>query len=374
MHSDAAGFYPPRQLPKRRKANFVIGSKPIDGAGNKVVLVELDPTEEVRVGDLLEGVDSRTNRRYAWQVSDVEPAYEHTEQHAEMLDQLRRRPDREIDDQTFTALCKSQAVCTLLGEIVGDSLSDTGYRPNKYTTTAFKAGDQVEAMMVHGWGDGAPFAMLRKGREVRQKHTVHFSTTQLVGKRFAIFAQTGGGKGTAMRHLVEWHTRQMGLTKVERPIGLMVDDFKMEYPFDTKNERNETVPGLVTKLGAVARDRLVILTTNPDRYSGQANRVREILHAQIPLDSLTLSTFADIAGLTTAQANLVQLLENSPRTTPASFFNDLFAVDEHGLPDRARWAHKYGRTFYSDKGRKKVESGGQIDSDEDVQQGLRERL
>lgn len=372
---EAENFYPARALPARRALNFVIGSKPVDDLGNKAILLEMDPSAEARVGDLLVATDSRTSRRYALQVYDVDPAYPHGQQHVEMLDHLRRRPDKEIDDASFSAICQNMAACALLGEIHDGSFTDRGFRPNKYTTTAVEAGDDIEAMMVLGWDDGAPIGHLRNGRDVRENHTIHFSTLQLVGKRFAIFAQTGGGKSTAMRNLLDWHTRQMSKPDVQRPIGLMVDDFKLEYPFNKPNERGEIVPGIVAKLGPIAQDRVVILTARPGRYDDeQKGRVRAILPAQIPLDTLTLSAFADIADLTPPQANLVRLIENSPHTTPKQFFDDLFAVDSHGMPDRVRWAQRYGRTFYSDKGKKKVEQGKEIDSDEDVQSGLRDRL
>lgn len=372
---EAEDLFPPRRLPARRALNFVIGSRPVDDLGKKAILVEVDPANEVRVGDLLEAADSRTGRHYALQVYDIEPAYDHGEQHAEMLDQLRLRPDKEIDDSSFFAVCKNMAVCSLLGEIDGDSFVDTGYRPNKYTTSAVEAGDDIEAMMVSGWDDGAPIGHLRKGREVRTNRPIHFSTLQLVGKRFAFFAQTGGGKSTAMRHLLEWHTRQMHSTTAGRRIGFMVDDFKLEYPFDTVNERGDAVPGIVTNLGPIARDRVIILTSSPGRFTErQRQQVHAVLHAQIPLDSLSLSSFADVADLTGPQANLVRLVENSGRTTPSRFFEDLFAVDDHGMPDRVRWGQRYGRMFYSDKGKKKVERGEEIDSDEDIQSGLRDRL
>jgi hypothetical protein len=108
-------LFPPRQMPHSRQSNSVVGTK-MEGE-QKLYLVELDPTFEGRVGDLLEARDARTDRRYLMMVSDIEYAYLHKEEHAEMLDLLRRRPDREMDQPTFNALCKNQAVCVLLGEI-----------------------------------------------------------------------------------------------------------------------------------------------------------------------------------------------------------------------------------------------------------------
>lgn len=368
-------MFPEREHVQPRMVNFVIDAKPVDDTGTKAVVVEIDPGYEVRVGDLFVGVDGRTQRRYALEVYDVGPAYAHGELQANMLDNLRQRPDKEIDDQSFAAVCKNAALCTLLGELVDGELAERGYRPNKYTTRVASAGDEIETLLVAGWEEGAPLGYYRKGHEVRRVHPVYFSTLQLVGKRFAIFAQTGGGKSTAMRWLLDWHTRQMDAEGVERKIGFMVDDFKLEYPFDGQNERGETVPGLVTTLGDVAKRKLVILTARPETFDDeQKQQVRDIVPAQIPLDSLTLSSFADIAGLSDAQTNLVRLIENSPRTTPQQFFTDLFAVDAYGLPDRVIWGKTYGRMFFSDKGKRKVEKGQEIDSDEDIQSGLRDRL
>lgn len=373
---EAEELYPSRALPTRRAVNFVIGSKPVDDLGRKAILVEIDPEHQLRVGDLLEATDSRTRRRYAFQVYDIEPAYSHGEQHAEMLDHLRRRPDKQFDDSSYFSVCKNMAVCALLGEMEGGSFTDTGYRPNKYTTTCVEAGTDIESMMVAGWQDGAPIGHLRMGREVRLEHPIHFSTLPLVGKRFAIFAQTGGGKSTAMRQLLDWHTRQMDQADAHPKIGFLVDDFKLEYPFDIKNERDDTVPGIVTKLGDVARHKIVILTTRPNDFGEQKNLVRDVLTAKIPLDSVALSVFAELADLSDAQERVLRLIEDSGKTTPEQFFRDLFSTDSYGMPDNAVWTRKYGPTFYSDAAKKKLKAGAALnDNDEENLHGnLRDRL
>src|SRR5260221_5054131 len=175
-HSDNRlhGLFPPRQMPQAKQINFVVGTK-MDGE-QKLYLVELDPTFEGRVGDLLEALDARTHRRYLMMVSDIEYAYPHKEEHAEMLDLLRRRPDREMDQPTFNALCKNQAVCVLLGEIEQLARTENGYRPNKYTTTVIKADEDVERLMVNEWQTGVPLGCLRVGRTKRENMLVHFST------------------------------------------------------------------------------------------------------------------------------------------------------------------------------------------------------
>ncbi len=192
-------LFPSRQMPHAKQINFVVGTK-MDGE-HKMYLVELDPTFEGRVGDLLEAQDTRTNRRYLMMISDIEYAYPHKEEHAEMLDLLRRRPDREMDRPTFNALCKNQAVCALLGEIEPHTTAENGYRPNKYTTTVIKANEDVERLMVNEWQTGVPLGCLRVGRTLRENMLVHFSTVQLVGQRFLIVGQTGKGKSTAVRLL-----------------------------------------------------------------------------------------------------------------------------------------------------------------------------
>src|SRR6266700_6877639 len=205
IHSDdhTHDLFPKRQMPNSKQINFVVGTK-MEG-DQKLYLVELDPMFEGRVGDLLEAQDSRTSRRYLMMISDIEYAYPHKEEHAEMLDLLRRRPDREMDQPTFNALCKNQAVCVLLGEIEHQATTENGYRPNKYTTTVIKANEEVEKLMVNDWQTGIPLGCLRIGREQRENMPVHFSTTRLVGQRFLIVGQTGKGKSTAVRHLLDGH-------------------------------------------------------------------------------------------------------------------------------------------------------------------------
>jgi DNA helicase HerA-like ATPase len=365
-------LFPKRQMPNSKQINFVVGTK-MDGE-QKLYLVELDPTFEGRVGDLLEAQDARTNRRYLMMVSDIEYAYPHKEEHAEMLDLLRRRPDREMDQPTFNALCKNQAVCVLLGEIEQHTTLENGYRPNKYTTTVIKANEDVERLMVNEWQTGVPLGCLRVGRTKREKLPVHFSTVQLVGQRFLIVGQTGKGKSTAVRHLLDGHMRAMHANRDKRRVGFLVDDFKMEYAFDIQNQRGEKVPGLVTTLGPIARDRLVILTCYPEEYGAYRGKLRDILKLEIPLSSLSLSAFCDLSNLTEPQKNVVRLVEDSNKASSEQFFNDVLAVDEYGMPDTVIWGKRYGKIFYSKEGRKKVVKKEEIDSEDDIDSGLRDRL
>jgi hypothetical protein len=366
-------IFQPRSLPQSRKVNFVVGTK----AGfdeRKAYLVELDPSYEGRVGDLLEAHDKRTNRNYLLMISDIDPAYPHGEQHAEMLDLLRRRSDKEIDDATFNALCKNMALCTLLGEISHGQIVENGYRPNKYVTIADVAGMPIEQMLVDDWQEGVLLGHLRVGRNQRPSLHVQFPTIALAGGRFLIVGQTGKGKSNAMRQILDGHLRYMDQHREARRVGFLVDDFKMEYPFDTYNQRGDIVPGLAHKLGPIAKQRLVILTCHPDRYTQHKNDVRDILPLSIPLDSISLSIFAELAELTPAQTNVVRLVEDSGRTTATQFFHDLFAVDEYGMPEVLGWAKKYGRIFYSKQGRTKARKGTDIVDEDDIDSNLLERL
>lgn len=365
-------FFPTRDMPEPRQINFVVGTK-LEGE-QKLYLVELDPMFEGRVGDLLEALDARTSRRFLMMVSDIEYAYPHKEEHAEMLDLLRRRPDKEMDIPTFNALCKNQAVCVLLGEVENQTTTENGYRPNKYTTTIIRANEDVERLLVNNWQTGVPLGNLRVGRTSREKLFVHFSTTQLAGQRFLIVGQTGKGKSTAVRHLLDGHMRAMHEKGEKRAVGFLVDDFKMEYPFDIRNQRGDIVPGLVTTLGSVAKDKLVILTCYPEEYKAHRETVRDILKLEIPLSSLSLSAFCDLSNLTEPQKNVVRLVEGSRKTSSEQFFNDILAVDEDGMPDTVVWGKRYGKIFYSKEGRRKVVKGEEIDSEDDIDSGLRDRL
>jgi len=370
--SQPSVLFPDRHLPEPRQINFVVGTKMVDE--QKQYLVELDSTFEGRVGDLLEAIDTRTNRRYLMMVSDIEYAFPHKEEHAEMLDLLRRRPDKQVDEPTFNAVCKNQAVCLLLGEIQGGQTTENGYRPNKYTTTAIRAKEDIERVMVNGWQSGVRLGSLRIGREKRDNLAVRFSTTNLAGQRFLTVGQTGKGKSTAIRHLLDGHMRLMDSAQKKRQVGFLVDDFKMEYPFDTYNQSGQTVPGLVTMLPDIAKKKLVLLTCYPEDYQEHKDQVRDILHTQIPLDSLSLSVFCDLTNLTEAQKNVVRLVEDSGRVTGHQFFIDLLARDEHGLPNTLIWGQKYGSMFYSSKGRTKARTGKDITDEEDIDQNLRDRL
>jgi len=239
----AEELFPPRAMPQPKQINFVIGTKAAEDE-RKAYLVELDPTYEGRVGDLLEATDVRTGCNYLLMVSDIDPAYPHKEEHAEMLDLLRRRPDKSVDDNTFKALCKNMAICTLVGEIDATGITENGFRPNKYTTTAQKANHAIEKLMVSDWDNGVLLGHLRVGRDVHRDLPVHFSTTGLAGKRFLIVGQTGKGKSNAMRQLLDQHLREARQNPGLRRVGFLVDDFKMEYPFDTYNQAKEVVPGL----------------------------------------------------------------------------------------------------------------------------------
>lgn len=372
VSSNASTLFPDRQIPDPRQINFVVGTRMVDE--QKLYLIELDSTFEGRVGDLLEAVDSRTSRRYLMMISDIDYAFPHKEEHAEMLDLLRRRSDKQVDESTFNAICKNQAVCTLLGEIKTDQTAENGYRPNKYTTTAVRAKEDVERVMVNGWQSGVRLGSLRIGREKRDALAVCFSTTNLAGQRFLVVGQTGKGKSTATRHLLDGHLRLMASPQGKRQVGFLVDDFKMEYPFDTYNQSGQTVPGLVTTLPEIAKKKLVILTCYPDDYKEHKDQVRDILQIQIPLDSLSLSVFCDLMDLSDPQKNVVRLVEDSERISVHQFFTDLFAKDEHGMPDTLIWGKRYGSMFYSSKGRTKARSGKEITEEEDIDQNLRERL
>src|SRR5579859_3355329 len=163
--SHSQDLFPQRELPEPKRINFVVATRMEDE--QKLYLVELDTSFEGRVGDLLEAKDVRTGRSYLLMVTDIEYAYPHKEEHAEMLDLLRRRPDKEVDRPTFNALCKNQAVCALLGEIEQRQTTENGYRPNKYTTTAIRASEDIEQLMVNDWQSGVPLGYLRIGREKR---------------------------------------------------------------------------------------------------------------------------------------------------------------------------------------------------------------
>src|SRR6266699_1510677 len=367
-----SALFPDRHIPEPQQINFIVGTRMVDE--QKLYLIELDSTFEGRVGDLLEAIDSRTNRRYLMMISDIEYAFPHKEEHAEMLDLLRRRSDKQVDESTFNALCKNQAVCICLGEIKTGQKTENGYRPNKYTTTAIRAREDIERVLVNEWQSGVRLGSLRIGREKRDKLPVCFSTTGLAGQRFLVVGQTGKGKSTAIRHLLDGHLRLMHSTQKKRQVGFLVDDFKMEYPFDTYNQSGQTVPGLVTTLPDIAKKKLVILTCYPDDCQEHKDQVREVLRTQIPLDSLSLSVFCDLTDLSEAQKNVVRLVEDSERVSVHQFFTDLFAKDEHGMPDTLIWGKRYGSMFYSSKGRTKARGGKEITEEEDVDQNLRDRL
>jgi Helicase HerA, central domain len=374
-----------RTVPQPKTINFLIGTQ-AGHEGTKAYLVELDPAYQCRVGDLLAATDSRTGRRYLLHVSDIDPAYPHREEHAEMLDLLRRRPDKHIDEPTFRALCKNMAICSLVGEICiregrDDGkrdhfveITDNGFRPNKYTTTAEVAEKDVEELLVGDWQSGVPLGCLRLGRDKRPELRISFPTTALVGQRVLIVGQTGKGKSNVMRKLLHGHTQLMHSSGQIARVGFLVDDFKMEYAFDGENERGQRVPGLAESLGSIARERLVIFTCNPSRYQQHKELVRDIVPLQLPLDELRLAVFCELASLTESQTNVVRLVEETGNTTAANFFDDLFATDEHDMPDVLRWGRKYGRVFYSAKGRDKARKGEEISSEDDVDQNLRERL
>jgi|GEM_PF-6538726 len=369
--NDLMEDFPKREIPKPKEINFVVGTK-LDGE-QKCYQVETDVHFSCRVGDLLEAKDSRTGRNYLLMIADIEYAFPHREEHAQMLDLLRRRPDKEVDDPTFRALCKNLAICTLLGEIRGGEITEQGYRPSKYTTTAIRASSNTEGLMASGWQQGVNIGSLRVGREKRPGVPVRFSTVELAGKRFLIVGQTGKGKSTAMRQLLDGHLRSTYSKKEKRQVGFLVDDFKMEYPFDTYNQSGETVPGLVTKLGVVAKEKLVILTCNPEGYRNHRSQLKDIVKLQLPLETLSLSVFCDLSNLTEAQTNVVRLLEDTGRKSH-EFFSDVLAVDEYGMPDTVIWGKKYGSTFYSAQGKKKVKKEEEISEEEDIDKGLRDRL
>jgi hypothetical protein len=367
-----SALFPDRHIPEPQQINFVVGTKM--GDDQKLYLVELDATFEGRVGDLLEAIDSRTKRRYLLMISDIEYAFPHKEEHAEMLDLLRRRSDKQVDESTFNALCKNQAVCNLLGEIKSGQTAENGYRPNKYTTTAIRAKEDIERVLVNGWQSGVLLGSLRIGREKRDNLHVYFSTAGLAGQRFLVVGQTGKGKSTAIRHLLDGHLRQMNSTEEKRCVGFLVDDFKMEYPFDTYNQSRQTVPGLVTTIPDIAKKKLVILTCNPYDYQEYKDQVRDVLRTEIPLDSLSLSVFCDLTNLTEPQKNVIRLVEDSEKISANQFFTDLFAKDGYGMPDTLIWGTRYGSMFYSSKGRTKARGGKDITEEEDIDQNLRDRL
>lgn len=369
-----AELFPDRHIPDPKQINFVIDTK-IEGE-QKLYLIELDTNFDARVGDLLEARDSRTQRNYLLMIADIGYAYPHKEEHAEMLDLLRRRPDKEIDNPTFRALCKNLAICNLLGEISNGEITEQGYRPSKYTTTATRASGNTEKLMASDWQTGINIGSLRVGRDKRQDVAVNFSTVDLAGKRFLIVGQTGKGKSTAMRRLLDGHLHLMNSykdKKDKRKVGFLVDDFKMEYPFDTYNQAGETVPGLVNKLGKIAKEKLVILTCNPSDYQTYKPQVKDILPLKLPLETLSLSVFCDLSNLTDAQTNVVRLIEDNAKKS-SEFFHDLLAVDEYGMSNILIWGQKYGPIFYSNQGKKKMKKGEEISEDDDVDKGLRDRL
>lgn len=370
--TQAQELFPQRQLPEPTQINFVTGTKTIDD--QKLYLIELDSSFEGRVGDLLEAKDVRTGRNFLMMIADIEYAYPHKEEHAEMLDLLRRRPDKDVDQPTFNALCKNQAICTLLGEIENRRTTENGYRPNKYTTTAARASKDIERLMISDWQHGVPLGHLRIGREKRSDMAIKFSTADLAGRRFLIVGQTGKGKSTAMRHLLDGHMSEADTNGPKHKVGFLVDDFKMEYPFDTDNQSRQTVPGLVTKLPDAAKNKLVILTCHPEDYEDSRKYVKEIVKAQIPLESLSLSVFCDLMSLTGPQMNVVRLVEESERITTKQFFTDLLEKDEYGMPNVLIWGKRYGSMFYSEKGRKKARENKEINDEEDIDKNLRDRL
>ena len=363
---------PPRDIPEPQEINFVVGTK-ADG-DRKLYQVELDISFECRVGDLLQAKDTRTGRNYLLMVSDIEYAFSHTETHAEMLDLLRRRPDKSIDDPTFRALCKNLAICNLLGEIIGGEVTEKGYRPSKYTTTVTKANDDTEKLMASEWQTGIDIGCLRIGREKREKVSINFSTSELVGKRVLVVGQTGKGKSTLVRQLLDGHLSSQASNSNQRQVGYLVDDFKMEYPFDITNEKGVTIPGIANKLGKTAKEKLVILTCNPNKYQNHKEKVRDIVKIQLPLSTLSLSVFCDLANLTEPQTNVVRLIEDTEKTSSADFFRDVLDTDEFGMPNIMIWGQKYGPVFYSDKGRKKIKKEEKIEDEDDIDKGLKQRL
>jgi hypothetical protein len=370
-NNDLLEDFPKRDIPKPKEINFVVGTQ-MDSE-QKCYQVEIDVNFDCRVGNLLEARDSRTGRNYLLMIADIEYAFPHREEHAQMLDLLRRRPDKEVDDPTFRALCKNLAICTLLGEIRGGEITEQGYRPSKYTTTAIRASSDTEGLMASGWQKGVDIGSLRVGREKRPDVPVRFSTVELAGKRFLIVGQTGKGKSTAMRQLLDGHLRSMNSKQEKRQVGFLVDDFKMEYPFNTYNQSGETVPGLVTKLGSVAKEKLVIFSCNPNEYRNYRDQLKDIVKLQLPLETLSLSVFCDLFNLTEAQINVVRLVEDTGRKS-SEFFNDVLAVDEYGMPDTVIWGKKYGPIFYSTQGKKKFKKEEEISEEEDIDKGLRDRL
>jgi hypothetical protein len=360
--NEVSKLFPKRDIPKPKQINFIVDSKPADHESSKLYVIELDISFECRVGDLLEATDNRTGRKFLLMVSDIDYAFPHREEHAQMLDIMRQR-HKEVDQETFNALCKNIAICNLLGELKESEISESGYRPSKYTTTVISASKETEKLMAVGWDRGVPLGCLRIGREEREEILIHFPSSELAGKRVLIVGQTGKGKSTTMRQLLDGHIRQA--SSAERKVGYLVDDFKMEYPFAIPNERGDEVPGLVDTLGKNAKDNLVVLTAFPDRYSEHSEKLKAITRLSIPLDEIPLSVFCDLANLTEPQANVVRLVEGSGKSSE-EFFSDLLAVDEHGMPDTIRWGKKYGRIFYSDQGKRKARKGEDIDDEKDL--------
>lgn len=361
LNNEVSQLFPKRDIPKPKQINFIVDSKPADDESNKTYIIELDISFECRVGDLLEATDNRTGRKFLLMVSDIDYAYSHREEHAQMLDIMRQR-HKEVDQVTFNALCKNIAICNLLGELKESEIGETGYRPNKYTTIAISASPKTEKLMAVGWEKGVPLGCLRIGREERKQIKICFPSSELAGKRVLIVGQTGKGKSTTMRQLLNGHIQQA--SNATRKVGYLVDDFKMEYPFAIYNEKDEEVPGLVDTLGKDAQDNLVVLTAFPERYSEHEGKLKSITKLSIPLDEIPLSVFCDLADLTEPQANVVRLVEGSGKSS-VEFFSDLLAVDEYGMPDTVRWG-KYGRIFYSDQGKKKARDNKTIDDEKDL--------
>jgi hypothetical protein len=359
-----------RQMSKPRQVNFLVGAQAGE-QDQKALLVELDPSFECRVGILFTAMDKRTGKRYLLRVADINPAYAHRDEHAEMLDLLRRRSDKEIDNPTFNALCKNMATCALIGEIQDGQIVERGYRPNKYTTTATVADAHIEALLVADWQEGVQLGHLRLGHDRRPNLSVHLPTTSLVGARLLLAGKTGVGKSTAMMQLLVGHANLTAQFPALRRVGFLVDDFKMEYPFGSYNQHKQRVLGLVDRLGATASRSVVILTCAPQRYQKHAGAVRAILDLKIPLDSVSLSVFADLANLTPAQEAVVRLVEDAIQ--PSQFFDDLLAVDAYGMPDIVRWK-KYGPLFHSKKGREKARKGEQVDAEDDIDSNIQDRL
>lgn len=374
QNNEVSKLFPERDIPQPKQINFIVDSKPADEESSKTYVIELDISFECRVGDLLEATDGRTGRKFLLMVSDIDYAFSHREEHAQMLDIMRQR-HKEVDQATFNALCKNIAICNLLGELTEAEIKENGYRPSKYTTTAVRASSNSEKLMSVGWQEGASLGSLRVGKESRKNIRIHFPSTELAGKRVLIVGQTGKGKSTTMRQLLSGHIYLMHHQPPTRKVGYLVDDYKMEYPFETFNQKKERVPGLVDKLPEEAKEQVIILTAFPSRYADQQEKVKDILKLSLPIESLSLSEFCDLAELSPAQANLVKLVESNKKTTSRTFFNDLFSDDGFGNPDVLRWGKKYGSYFLSKTGRGKVKKGQEIEDESDLDSTrLTERL